>query len=238
MAGSSFRMRPLERGPARSPLRSLTAGPPVRFALGVHPLQRADPVPHAPAPDRRGASRVGGRHPAERGPLAARGHRRELEAVRTGGGVEGAGGDAGRHVRLPVCGVHLEPGRAERGEVHHDALAHVSAAHGTPGAARHERRAARRRPADQSPEIGYVCGHCHPGGHDPVDTRPLRVRGAGAVIGAKLALQAGSLRHGRNVRPRTAAAKRTAGSPAILVSDVRHRPPPADPHRSGPPTRP
>ena len=238
MAASSLRMRPSSAAHRRSRLDGLTPRPPVRFTLGVHPLERADPASYAPAPDRRGAGRVGGCHAAEGGPPAARGHWWETEAVGSGGGVQGAGGGAGGHQRLAVRGVHLESGRAERGEVYHDALAHISAAHGTSGTARHERRAARRRPADQSLEIGCARRHRHRGRHDPVDARSLRVRGAGAVIRPKLALQAGSRQHGRNVRPRAAAAKRTVESPAILVSHVRDRPPPADPHRSGPPTRP
>ena len=232
------RVQPVrQRRPAQAVDR-FTSAPAVGRAFGVHPFEPRDPVPHAARPHRRGAGGVRGGHAAEGGPATTRRHGRKAEAMHPRGGIQ----RSRRHLRGhegPAPGrVHVEPRRSERREVDDDPVAHVAPAHRAARAPRHQRRAGGGSPADQLLEVWNAGGDRHRRRHDPVDARALRVGGTGPVVGAKLAFQAGSLQHGTNVRRCPPAAKRIAGSPAILGSHVRDRPSAADPHRSRPPTRP
>src|SRR2546422_3666306 len=102
----------------------------------------------------------------------------------------------------PCGSVHLSPGhrradpdaaplpaglgpREPLAQIHDHAAAHTGARHSAPSAPGHERRARLRRPADQLLQVLHAARDRDAGGDDAVDPPPLRVGGAGTLVGPK-----------------------------------------------------
>jgi hypothetical protein len=138
--GRGFRLEPLEG--ERTGLGRTAAAELGNLAVGGDELHRLDPGTDTAVPHRARARRVGGEHAAERGPAAARGVGRQTQSRAIRGDVELRQGDTRAGPGAASRPVHLQP-PGQGGEVDHDPVSHVAAAHRAAGAARHERHAVR-----------------------------------------------------------------------------------------------
>ncbi len=137
---SEARRPPSDR--ERSPRRSVTI-----LASAVTSVSASTHLAHAAVADRPGPGGVGGDHPAERGPPAAGRVGRQPQTVWSGRRVEFGQGHRGAGDGPAARRLDLERAVADAGEVHHDALTDVPAAHGAARPAGNQRDALLGRPA-------------------------------------------------------------------------------------------
>ena len=148
----------------------------------VDHLDGLDPAAHAPAAHRTRARRVRGDHAARRREPTRRRVGRQAQAERARGLIHlGPGHRCADPERAlaPIRDQPVEP----LTQVHDHSPADAPARHPTPCAARHERRARRRRPAHQLLRLFHSVRDGDARGDDAVDPGTLRVSGPETGVG-------------------------------------------------------